>query len=99
MTSGAPRPGRTSSVVPLPGCIALLVLLAWSSDSQRVGWDVLGDHRTGCDPCSVTHLQRRDEAIVDAGPDVAADRGARLGPAGLVREVGRDRSGADIRVV
>ena len=34
-----------------------------------------------------------------AGPDVAADRRAALRPAGLVREVGGDRAGADVRVL
>src|SRR2546423_9337137 len=96
--SGASNPGRASSGVALTGCIPLLVLLARTSDPQSVCGDVLRYHRSGCDPCSVPDLDRCHEAIVDSGPDVAADRRAALGPARPVREVCRDRAGAHIRV-
>src|SRR5689334_15401736 len=76
--SGPSSPGRTSSVVAVPSCIPLLVLLARPRDPERIRRDVLGYHRSGSDPCSVPDLERRDERIVDAGPDVAADRRAAL---------------------
>src|SRR5258708_6384196 len=85
--SGASRPGRTSSVAALPGCIPLLVLLARPGDAESVGWHVFGYHRSSCDPCSVSYFDGRDETIVNRGPDVAADRRALLRLARLVREV------------
>src|SRR4029077_4565128 len=96
--SGASNPGRTSSGVALTGCIPLLVLLAWTGDPQCVCGDILRYHRPGCNPCSVPDLDRRHEAIVDAGPDVAADLRAALRLAGPVREVRRDRARADVCV-
>src|SRR5471030_2842302 len=92
------RPGRTSSVAALPGCIPLLVLLAWPSNAERIGGDVLRDDRASCDPCSVPHLYGCDETIVDCSPDVAADRGAALRRSWLVAEVRGDRPGSDVRV-
>src|SRR5579872_4625033 len=77
-TSDASRPGRVSSALALPGCISLLVLLSRPCYSKRVGGDILGYDRSGGDPRSVPHLQRCDEGIVNAGPDVAADRRATL---------------------
>src|SRR5262249_39121109 len=97
--SGASSPGRTSSVVALSGCIALLVLLAHASDPESIGRNVLGYHRPCPDPCPVADSHRRDEAIVDRGPDVAADGRSLLRLARLVREVRRDVPGADVRVV
>src|ERR1700712_5286126 len=97
--SGESSPGSVSSEVALTGCIALLVLLARTGNPQRVCRDVLGYDRSGCNPCSVSDFDRRHEAIVDTGPDVAADRRPSLGLTRLVREVGRDRAGADVRVV
>src|SRR5581483_3831916 len=81
------------------GCIPLLVLLARSGERERIRRDVLRYDRTGGNPRSVPDLDGRDEAIVDAGPDVAADRRSALRKAWLVREVGRDRARADVRVV
>src|SRR6478752_1002582 len=72
--SGDSRPGRTSSVAALPGCIPLLVLLARPGDAESVWWHILGYDRPCSDPCSVSYLDGRDETIVDRGPDVAADR-------------------------
>src|SRR6516165_125186 len=97
--SGASRPGRTSSVVALSGCIALLVLLARPSDPESIGRNVFGYDRSSPDPCPVADGHRRDEAIVDRRPDVAADRRAFFRLAGLVREVGRDRPRSDVRVL
>src|SRR5581483_12132974 len=98
IAAGDSRPGRTSSVVALSGCIALIVLLARTGNPQCVGGDVLRYDRSSRDPRSVSNLHRRDEAIVDAGPDVAADRRAAFRLPGLVREVRRDRARADIGV-
>src|SRR3954449_10130745 len=98
VSEAASRPGSVSSVVALPGCIALLVLLARPGDPERICRDVLRYDRTRCNPCSVPDLDRRHEAIVDTGPDVATDRRPALRPAGLVREVRRDRACADVRV-
>src|SRR5438045_1256771 len=67
VTPSAARPGRVSSVVALPGCIALLVLLARASNPERIRRDVLRYDRTRGNPCSVPDLDRRHEAIVDAG--------------------------------
>src|SRR5713226_9121938 len=97
--SGESRPGRVSSGVALTGRIALLVFLARTGNPQRVRGDISCYHRSGCNPCSVPDLYRRHEAIVDTGPDVAADRRAALRLARLVREVGGDRAGADVCVV
>src|SRR5438477_4180190 len=96
--SGASRPGRTSSVVAPPGCIALLVLLARAGDPERIRWNVPGYHRSSPDPCSVADRHRCAEAIVDRGPDVVADGRPLLRLTRLVREVRRDRAGADVRV-
>src|SRR3989442_33896 len=96
--SGVSRPGSVSSEVALTGCIALLVLLARTGNPQRVRRDIFRYHRSGCNPCSVPDLDRRHEAIVDTGPDVAPDRRPALRLSRPVREVGRDRAGADVCV-
>ena len=83
----------------MPSCIALLVLLACARDGQRVGGHVLRDRRSSCRPCSVSDLDRRDEAILDPDPDVVADPGAAFRHARLVREVCGDRAGPDVRVL
>src|SRR5262245_7756343 len=97
-TSGVSSPGRVSSGVALTGCIPLLVLLARPGNPQCVRGDVLRYHRSGCDPCSVPDLDRRHEAIVDTGPDVAADLRLALWLPRLVRKVRRDRACGDVRV-
>ena len=61
--------------------------------------DVLGDVRAAADPCIVSDRHRSLEAIVNAGPDVPADRRPLLLASGLVRVVGRDRAGADVRAL
>ena len=53
----------------------------------------------GCNPSVVANLDRSNEVIVDAGPDVAADRRPPLRLARLVREVGGDVAGGDVRVL
>src|SRR3954452_2866488 len=97
--SGESSPGRTSSVAALTGCISLLVLLPRAGDRERVGRDVLRYHRSCSDPCTVSDRHGRDEAILDRGPDVAADRGSALGLARLVREVRGDGAGAHVRIL
>src|SRR6478735_169597 len=97
--SGDSSPGRTSSVAALTGCISLLVLLARPGDRECVWGDVLRYDRSCSDPCTVSDRYRRDEAILDRGPDVAADRRAALGPAWVVREVGGDGACAHVRVL
>src|SRR3954464_5182633 len=99
MASGESSPGRTSSVAALTGCISLLVLLPRAGDRECVGRDVLRYHRSCSDPCTVSDRHGCDEAILDRGPDVAADRGAALGLTRLVREVGGDRPGTHVRVL
>src|SRR4051794_12403180 len=92
------RPGSTSSVGALASCISLLVLLACAGDREGTRGHVLRDRRSGGDPCSLSHLHGRDEAILDAGPDVPPDPRPALLPPRLVREVCGDRAGADVRV-
>src|SRR5581483_11535386 len=92
-------PGSASSVVPVAGCIAFLVLLARASNRERVRWDVLGDHRSGRCPCTVSDLHRGDETILDPGPDVLADLRAALRHPLPMWEVRGDRAGADVRVL
>src|SRR4051794_11257382 len=101
LTCTSSRPGsRMSSVVAIGSIdIPLLVHLPRAGNPQRARRHVLGDQRSGGDPSVVPHGHGRDEAIVDAGPDVAPDRRPPLRPAGLVREVGRDRACADVRAL
>src|SRR5471032_1643710 len=91
-------PGRASSVVALPCCISLLFLLARPGNRECVGGHVLRYDRSRGDPSPVSNLHRRNEAIVDGGPDVAADRRAALWLPRLVGEVGGDGTGADVRI-
>src|SRR6266542_5630700 len=55
--------------------------------------------RSRPDPGVVSDLDRRNERIVDAGPDVAADFCPPFRLALLVREVDGDVAGGDVRVV
>src|SRR5579862_2510578 len=91
-------PGRASSVVPVAGCIAFLVLLSRAGNRECVCRDVLCDHRSGGCPCTVSHLHGGDETILDPGPDVVADPGAAFRRAFPMRKVGGDRAGTDVRV-
>src|SRR5579871_1011840 len=72
VTTVGSRPGRTSSGLALARCISLLVLLPRPGHCEGIGGDVLRYDRTCGDPSPVPDLERCDEAIVDAGPDVAA---------------------------
>src|SRR5438874_4118423 len=100
LLSATSSPGRrVSSVVALSTEIALFRdLLRWES-SERFGRDIFCYVRPACNPCIVPDLDRGLEAIVDAGPDVAADLRLPLGPARLVREVGRDVARGHVRVL
>src|SRR6266571_291918 len=98
--SATSSPGRrVSSVVALSTEIALFRdLLRWES-SERFGRDIFCYVRAARNPCVVPDLDRGLEAIVDAGPDVAADLRPPFWPAGLMGEVGRDVAGRDVRVL
>src|SRR5918912_2609090 len=94
------RPGRRASV----GVVVALVIdpvlfgdLAWREPREGSGGDILCDDGPRRKPSIVANLDRRNEGIVDAGPDVAADHGAPLLAAAMVREGGRDVPGADVR--
>src|SRR6476646_9383365 len=89
--SATSSPGRrVSSVVALSTEIALFRYLLRRETSERFGRDIFCYVRTACNPCIVPDLHRCLEPIVDAGPDVPPDLRPPLGPARLVREVGRD---------
>src|SRR6478752_6287550 len=85
VTTAGSRPGRTSSGLAPTGRISLLVLLPRPREGKRIGGDILRYDRTGRDPSSVPDLDGSDEAIVDPGPDVAANRRAVLRRTGLKR--------------
>src|SRR5437764_3680810 len=96
LVSATSSPGRrVSSVVALSTEIALFRdLLRWET-GKRFGRDIFCYVRPARNPCIVPDLDRRLEAIVDAGPDVAADLRPPLRPAGLMGEVGGGVPGRD----
>src|SRR6478609_8265562 len=82
-----------STLTALSASISFDVGLLGTSHSQRVGWDVVGDDRSGARPGTVTDRDRGDEDIMRAGVDVPADGGALL----LVTVVvGGDRARPDV---
>src|SRR4029453_883249 len=94
------RPGRASSAVTLSMLFVdppFLFLLAGRESGERPGGDIISDDRARCNPSIVSNLDRSTERIVDAGPDVAPDPRLPLGLAFLVREVGGDVAGSDVR--
>src|SRR5439155_22988316 len=91
------NPGSESSVVPVLIGVSLFVDLLCASDRQGAGRDVLGDDRPRRDPSIVANLDRSNECILDAGPDVVSDLGRALRPALLVREVHGDVPRRDVR--
>src|SRR6266487_4569592 len=100
LVSATSSPGkRVSSVVALSTEIALFRDLLRGKTGERFGRDIFCYVRTACNPCIVPDLHRCLEAIVDAGPDVAADLRPPFWPAGLMGEVGRDVAGRDVRVL
>src|SRR5947208_5327213 len=88
LVSATSSPGRrVSSVVALSTEIALFRdLLRWET-GERFGRDIFCYVRPARNPCVVPDLDRGLEAIVNAGPDVAADLRLPLRPVGLMREV------------
>src|ERR1043166_7257834 len=80
--------GSTGSTVSSPGSVASLILfpllsdvaffgdLALTRDRKGFRGDVVRDDRSRPNPSIVANLDRRNERIVDAGPDVAPDPGA-----------------------
>src|SRR5436305_6980400 len=103
VTTRASSPGSASSVA--VGLSMLLVdppflrRLSLRRPGQRTGRDILRDDGPCCNPSVVPYLDRRVEDSVHTGPDVAADLGAPLRLARLVREVGRDVAGRDVRAL
>src|SRR5881275_1892998 len=101
LTTRASSPGRAISVA--VGLSMLLVdptflrRLPRRKPGQRTGRDIIRDDGTGCNPNVVANLDRSIEDSVHAGPDVAADPRAALRLARLVREVGGDVAGRDVR--
>src|SRR3954462_5981083 len=79
LVSATSSPGRrVSSVVALSTEIALFRdLLRWET-GERFGRDIFCYVRPARNPCVVPDLDRGLEAIVNAGPDVAADLRPRL---------------------
>src|SRR5689334_3941904 len=74
------RPGSVASVIllsPSPD-VPFFVLLPRARDRERFRRDVFGDDRSRPDPSIVANLDRRNERIVHAGPDVVADLRAAL---------------------
>src|SRR5499427_7587349 len=103
LTTRASSPGRASSVA--VGLSMLLVdppflrRLSLRKPGQRTGRDILRDDGSGCNPNVVANLYGGVEHSVHTGPDVAADPGAPLRLLRLVREVGRDVAGGDVRAL
>src|ERR671925_1093455 len=98
-TVSSPGIGRASSVVPVSTTVVLLVDLLRSGDGERSRRDVFSDRGSGCDPSMVPNLHGRNEDIVAAGVDIAADHGSLLLVVLLGPVVGRDRTGADVRAL
>src|SRR4051794_3995878 len=98
------------STVSSPGSVASLILfppfsdvpflgdLALTRDREGFRGDIVCDDRSRPSPSIVANLDRRNERIVDAGPDVASDLGSSLRLPLLVREVDGDVAGGDVRV-
>src|SRR5439155_6540600 len=100
LVSATSSPGRrVSSVVALSTEVALFRYLLRRESSERFGRDIFCYVRTACNPCIISDLDRRLETIVDAGPDVPADPRPSLRAAGLMRVVGGDVAGGDVRVL
>src|SRR6266540_3346423 len=100
LVSATSSPGRrVSSVVALSTEVALFRDLLRREPSKRFGRDIFCYVRPARNPCIVSDLDRGLEAIVNPGPDVAADLRPLLRAARLVGEVGRDVPGSDVRVL
>src|SRR6266542_1542527 len=100
LVSATSSPGRrVSSVVALSTEIALFRDLLRRETSKRFGRDIFCYVRPACNPCIVPDLYGCLEAIVNAGPDVLADLRLPFWLASLVRIVGGDVAGRDVRVL
>src|SRR4029077_18385731 len=77
---------------------AFLGFLAWREPGERSGGDIICDDRSRRNPSVVANADRSIERIVDTGPDVAPDPGRPLRLPGLMREVGGDVPGGDVRI-
>src|ERR1043166_3380477 len=101
MTTPPSSPGRASSVAVGVSMVlvdpAFLRLLPWGKSGQRTRRDIIRDDGPGCNPNVVANLDRSTEDSVHTGPDVATDSRPALRLAGLVREVGGDVAGRDVR--
>src|SRR5215467_7353659 len=101
MTAPPSSPGRASSVA--VGLSMLVVdpsflrRLSRGKPSQRTGGHIIRDDGPRCNPNVVSYLDRGIEDSVHAGPDVAADPGAALELAFLMRVVGGDVARRDVR--
>src|SRR5438552_17535784 len=73
--------------------------LAWREPRERSGGDIICDDRSRRNPSVVANADRSIERIVDTGPDVAADPGRALGLPLLMREIGGDVAGGDVRIL
>src|SRR5215211_3523792 len=99
------RPGRLASSVVIVGStvstggVALLVFLSCPGDGERARRDVFRDDRSRRNPSALANLDRSNERILDAGPDVVSDRRPALRLSGLVREVDSDVARGDVRVL
>src|SRR5438067_2341496 len=99
LDSATSSPGRrVSSVVALSTEIALFRDLLRRETGQRFGRDIFCYVRPARNPCVVSDLDWRFEAIVNAGPDVPPDLRSALRAPGLVRVIRSDVAGRDIRV-
>src|SRR6266576_217079 len=109
---GSPS-GTGGSTVSSPGSVAVSVIgwpsvlvvdvtflrhLARREARERAGRHVVRNDRADRDPRVVADLDWRNEGIVDAGPDVAADFRPPFGSTRLVGIVNGDRPGADVRL-
>src|SRR5215204_1678078 len=91
------RPGSGARSVSITTGESFLVDLAGAGDGECLRRDVFRDDGARRNPSIVANRDRSNEPIVDPGPDVAPDRRACLRPSRLVREVGRDVPGRDVR--
>src|SRR5215203_4287020 len=91
------RPGSGARSVSITTGESFLVDLAGAGDGECLRRDVFRDDGARRNPSIVANRDRSNEPIVDPGPDVAPDRRASLRPSRLVREVGRDVPGRDVR--
>src|SRR6478752_6148677 len=82
-----------STLTALSASISFDVGLLGTGHSQRVGWDVVGDDRSGARTGTVTDRDRGVADIMRAGVDVPADGSVLLLVAVVV---GGDRTGPDV---